>query len=60
MKKVALGLRKKQLAFKATTHIHTKKTQKIEEKQEVSTVRAGHLGIKKMKRFLLVCKGKLI
>lgn len=32
--KVALGLRKeKQLAFKATTHIH-KKTQKIEEKKQ--------------------------
>lgn len=49
--KVALGLRKeKQLAFKATTHIH-KNTENEEKKTEVSAVRAGHIGIKKWKDF---------
>lgn len=49
--KVALGLRKeKQLAFKATTHIHNN-TENEEKKTEVSAVRAGHIGIKKWKDF---------
>lgn len=49
--KVALGLRKeKQLAFKATTHIH-KKHRKWRKKTEVSAVRVGHIGIKKWKDF---------
>lgn len=50
--KVALGLRKeKQLAFKATTHIHKNTENEEKKKTEVSAVRAGHIGIKKWKDF---------
>lgn len=57
--KVALGLRKeKQLAFKATTHIH-KNTENEEKNRSKCSASETHRN-KKMKRFLLVCKGKLI
>lgn len=58
--KVALGLRKeKQLAFKATTHIH-KKHRKWRKKNRSKCSASGTHRNKKMKRFLLVCKRKLI